>query len=296
MKASTKDKILLILGGVFLTTLLGLLIFDVTRRGVFKVKMGINVIVVGDEGASLLILRPEEGVVSWIKLQKNIKIKAFDSEAQYPLESLWGYGVSLKNPFEIIEKSLGQSMGIVISRTIKIGDSSLIENVLGSLFKIDLKTDLSIRDRVMIRRFLADAAKSKRILEFTIPENVFDKVTDPDGKEFLEFNSTMSLWTKNKFIIESILDENTDISINNISGISGAGNILSRQLESTGMHVVEVMADLEETIGEGKDCLYSTIKLHEMTEIVLKEQVGCKKIAKPGFMEEDESRIKVWIK
>ena len=295
MKASIKDKVLLVLGGVFLTVLFGLLIFDITRRGVYRGKMGINMIVVGDERASVLLLRPEEEVVSWIKLPRNIKIKVFDSEALYPLESLWGYGVSLKNPFEVVEKSLGQAMGVVISRTIKLDDSSLMENVLGSLFKVGLKTDLSIRDRVMIRRFLAEAAKSKKVLELTIPGSVFDKISDPDGKEFLEFNGTMALWTKNKFVIESILDENTDISINNISGIAGAGNILSSQLESAGMHVIEVKAGLEETV-EGKGCMYSTNTPYEMTEIVIKEQVGCKKIAKPGFVEEDEQGIRVWIK
>ena len=36
MKASIKDKILLILGSAFLIVLLGLLVYDVTRRGVYS--------------------------------------------------------------------------------------------------------------------------------------------------------------------------------------------------------------------------------------------------------------------
>jgi hypothetical protein len=229
MKASIKDKVLLILGGIFLIVLLGLLIIDISRRGIYRSDLGINVAIVGDNGVSILLLRPEEGMLGWVRLPKGIRIKVYNSEARYPLDSLWSYGVSEKKPFEILEKSLSQSMGVVISKSIKIDDNSLIENVLGKLFSMSLKTDLSIRDRVMIRSFLADAVKSKKFLELTIPGSVFDKVTDPDGKEFKEFNPTMSLWTKNKFVIEPILNENADISINNVSGISGAGrNAYSR--------------------------------------------------------------------
>lgn len=295
MKASIKERVLLTLGGVFLVVLFGLLVFDVSRRGVYSGKMGINVAVVGETGASVLLLRPEEEMLGWVRLPKGIRIKVFNSEANYPLESMWGYGVSLGNSFEIMEKSLGQSMGVVIARTIKLDDSSLIENVLGALFQVGLKTDLSIRDRVMIRRFLADAVKSKKVLELTIPNSVFDKVTDLDGKDFLEFNATMSLWTKNKFVTEPVLDENTDVSINNVSGVSGAGNVLASQLGSVGMHVVEVKADLEEKV-EGKGCLYSTNMRYEMMESVLREQVGCQKIVKPGFVEEDELGVRIWIK
>lgn len=294
MKASIKDKVLLILGGIFLIVLLGLLIIDVSRRGIYRSDLGINVAIIGDNGVSILLLRPEEGMLGWVRLPKGIRIKVYNSEARYPLDSLWSYGVSEKKPFEILEKSLSQSMGVVISKSIKIDDNTLIENVLGKLFSMSLKTDLSIRDRVMIRSFLADAVKSKKFLELTIPGSVFDKVTDPDGKEFLEFNSTMILWTKNKFVIEPILNENADISINNVSGITGAGNLLSDQLESTGMHIVEVKANTEENVN-GKGCLYYTDKQYTMTELVLKDHVGCQKIGKPVFVEEDE-RVRIWIK
>jgi hypothetical protein len=295
MKASIKDRLLLILGGIFLIVLFGLLIFDVTRRGIYNNAMGLNVAIVGDNGVSILLLRPEEEMVSWVKLPKNIRVKIFNSEAVYPLESVWSYGVAEKKPFEMIEKSLGQSMGVVIARTIKINDSSLIENVMGKLLAVGLKTDLSIRDRVMIRRFMADAVYSKKVLELSIPETVFDKVTDPDGKEFREFNQTMNLWTKNKFVVEPILDENADISINNVSGKTGLGGILANQLESVGMHVIELKADMENTVA-GDGCKYSNSgKQFEKTEEILREQVGCVKIAQPKQIENDE-KLRIWIK
>jgi hypothetical protein len=294
MKASIKDKMLLILGGAFLLALLCLLLFDLTRRGVYRLSMGINVVVVGESDMSILLLRPDEEMLGWVRLPKGTRVKVFNSEAHYPLESLWSYGVSEKRPYETVEKSLGQAMGVVISRTIKLADSSSIENVLGDLFSFSLKTNLSIRDRVMIRSFLADAVNSKKVLELTIPESVFDSVVDPDGRSFLEFNQTMTLWTKNKFVLEPILEENADISINNVSGVIGAGSVLSAQLESAGMHVVEVKADTEEKV-TGKDCVYSSDKHFEMTELVLREQIGCSKITTPSFVEGDE-RLRLWIK
>ena len=295
MKASIKDKILLILGSAFLIVLLGLLVYDVTRRGVYSSKMGLNMVIVGEESVSVLLVRPEEGMVGWINMPKNIRIKVFNSEAHYPLVSVWSYGVSEKKPYENMEKSLGQAMGVVISRTIKIDDVSTIENVLGKMFSVGLKTDLSIRDRVLIRQFMADAVKSKKVLEMTVPGSVFDSVTDPDGKEFKEFNQTMSLWTKNKFVIEPILDENADVSINNVSGIPGLGSILANQLESAGMHVIELKADAEESV-EGRGCIYSTDRRYEMTEKVLREQVGCTKIAQPEFVVDKDEKMRIWIK
>jgi hypothetical protein len=59
------------------------------------------------------------------------------------------------------------------------------------------------------------------------------------------------------------------------------------------MHVVEVKADTAEKV-EGKNCVYSTTTDFKMTETVLREQLGCKKIAKPTFG--DDERLRIWIK
>ncbi|HSV95178.1 MAG TPA: hypothetical protein VLH94_04390 [Spirochaetia bacterium] len=294
MKGRTKDKLLFILGGIFLFILIGLLVFDVTRKGIFSKKTGLNIVVVGNDSVGVMLLRPEEEMVGWVKMPKGLRIKVYDSEARYPLESVWRYGVSEKNPYEIIKRSLGQSMGVVISRVIKIDDSLQVESVLGNILSFGLKTDISVKDRVLIRKFLVDAVKSKRVLEMSIPETVFNRVTDPDGEIFLEFNQTMSLWTKNKFVVEAILNENANISINNISGVSGKGTVLANQLESVGMHIVELKANTEEVV-DGKGCVYSCEIQYEETERVLKEHLGCTKISRPDFVENEE-KMRVWIK
>jgi hypothetical protein len=141
---------------------------------------------------------------------------------------------------------------------------------------------------------MSNAVKSKQVLEMSVPATVFDTVTDPDGATFSEFNLTMSLWTKNKFMVEPILNENADISINNVSGVSGLGGIYANQLESTGMHITELKAIPEEIVS-GKNCVYASEKKYEMTELILREQMGCNRIARPSFVETDE-KLRIWVR
>lgn len=295
MKGSIKEKALLILGTVFLVVLFGLLLFDLARRGIFDGKMGINIAIVGDNSVSVLLLRPEDQMVGWVSIPQDVRVKVFNSDANYPIGSLWKYGVSENNPYGITEKSLGEAMGVIISRTIKINGDPKIEDVLGKLFSVSLKTDLSLRDRFTVRQFLSGTVNSTKVLELTLPNAVFNIITDPDGKNFLEFNGAMSLWTKNKFVIEAVLNESADISINNMTGISGFGNLLANQLESAGAHVVEVKANTDERV-DGKGCIYYTRKQYGMTEAILRDQVGCKKLSvKPSFVEDDDT-LKIWLK
>lgn len=294
MNESIKGRAFTLIGGVFLVVLLAMLLIDVFRRGVYRSDLGINIAVVGNDNLGLLLLRPDEDMVMWIKLPSSTQIKIYNSSASYPVTSLWSFGLAEKDPYRILEKSLGQSLGIIISGTIKLDEVALVENVLGKLFSISLKTDLSVRDRVLIRSFLVETVKSKKMLELSIPRSVFEVVQDPDGKEQLNIGDTIRLWTKNKFVVEGILNENVGVSINNISGISGRGAVLTNQLESTGMHVLELKADLEESVS-GDGCLFWSNGSYVLTEFILKEHVGCKKIAKPAFVE-DDGKLRIWIK
>lgn len=294
MKGSIKNKWILYLGIAFLVVLVGLLVYDLVRKGIYSHQVGINIAVVGDSKVSVLLLRPEEDLISWISLPSDVRVKIHNSSAHYPVGSLWKYGSSERKPYDVVEKSLGQSMGVLVVKTIKLDKDAEIEDVLGSLLSPGLKTNLSIRDRVLIRSFLIDAVKSKKVLELSLPSSVFETIIDPDGKEFREFNSAVSLWAKNKFVLEAVLSENTDISINNASNIVGAGILFAHQIESAGLHVVEVKADKEEKV-VGKGCVfYSSWGVNEVTEQVLISQAGCSKIAKPEFLENDD-KLRIWI-
>lgn len=236
-----------------------------------------NVAIFGQDSVGLLMLRPEEEVIGWVKFPADLGVKIFNSEARYPLISLWNYGVLEKNPFEIAEKTLGLSMGVTIARTIKIDKGVSVEEVLANLHRWNLKTDLSLRDRYLIRKLLIEAVASRKVLEMDMPLKIFDQIEEPDGKKTLSFNSVASLWTKNKFVLESILSENVDLTVNNLSGQSGLGTQVARQLESAGMRVVEVKSDLTGQT-PGKGCYFLIVGKYPFTESLLTNQLNCRKI------------------
>lgn len=290
---STEKHYVKKVGVIFLVILVGLLIFRVVKDGIFSKTLGINVAVVGDDSIAVLILRPDEDVLGWVKLPGKLKIKIYNSSAQYPIGSLWEYGVNEKHPYTVLEKSLGLSMGVPIARTIKIHGDVSPEEVLANLHKINLKTNLSLRDRFLIRQYLVDSVTSKKVLEMVIPASGMDKITEPDGKEFLVFNNVISLWTKNKFLLESILNENVDLSVNNLSGIAGQGIFISRQLEAAGIRVIEVKTDPANDIA-GSGCVFVLKGSYPYTESFLTQQMGCVKHSEklsPG-----EKGIDLWVK
>lgn len=294
MKESSNVAVARIFGIIFLVILGCLLIIKVLRQGIYSHRMGVNIAIVGDTRVGLLMLRPDEEVVGWVSFPSNLMIKIFNSDARYPVASLWDYGILEKNPYEIIEKSIGLSMGVGIARTIKIKGNPSVEEILANLHKIDLKTDLSVRDRFLIRKFLSDTVASKKVLEMDIPKKIFDTTVDPDGKEFVVFNSVASLWTKNKFVLDAILSENVDLVVNNLSGQPGLGTQIARQLESAGMRVIEVKSDpSSDTTGKG--CLFSIAGSYPFTESLLVEQMNCTKAI--NFAASDQEKgITIWVK
>ncbi len=272
MKASSK-----FVGWFFLLLLATLLLVRILRQGIYSDSLGMNIAVFGQDSVGLLMLRPEEDVIGWVKFPDDLGVKIYNSEARYPLISLWHYGVLEKNPFEIAEKTLGLAMGVSISRTVKVDGPASVEAVLANLHRWNLKTDLSLKDRFLIRKLLVEAVASRKVLEMDMPLKIFDQTEEPDGKKTLSFNSVASLWTKNKFVLESILSENVDLTVNNLTGQSGLGTQVARQLESAGMRVVEVKSELGETV-PGKGCYFMITGNYPYTESLLTNQMNCKKI------------------
>lgn len=291
---SSKTEIAKILGLVFLGIWLSLLLVRAFQQGIYSSRMGINVLVFGRDSAGLLMLRPEEEMVGWVSFPNNLMIKIFNSEARYPINSVWDYGVMEKNAYQVAEKSVGLSMGVVIARTMKVAGRVGVDEVLGEIASLRLKTDLSVRDRVLIRKFLAESVASKKVLEMDLPNNIFDKTVEPDGRESLAFGSVATLWTKNKFVLDSILSESVELVVNNLSGQTGLGTAVARQLESAGMRVVEVKSDpTEDVLGQG--CLYASVSNFPLTESLLLDQLACVKTAQSA-VRPGERGVIVWLK
>lgn len=293
MKGSIDKKTVNFFGFMFLIILISLLVYDVLRQGIYSSKIGMNVAVVGDKSVSLMLLRPDEGLISWVDLPSNMKVKIYNSSATYPIDSLWKYGNTERRPFEILERSLGTSLGVAIARTIKVDGDAKIETVLGSLHKIGLKTDISFRDKWLIRNFVSDVVDSKKVIEEAVPKKAFDEVVEPDGKVFLSVNSVAELWTNSKFVLEPILSENVDVTVNNLTGQTGYGVAISKQVESAGMRVVEVKADKSDTV-DGSGCIFYAPANSPVSAKFLIDNLFCHRLS--ATKEGRGKGIMIWLK
>ncbi len=294
MRGSIK-KVAQYLGWLFIVVLVGVLVFDFVKKGIFDNRTGINLLVVGDENMGILVIRPDSNLINWIPLPTDLKVKIYNTEANYPINSLWDFGVGERKPFVITEKSIGSMLGIIIPRAIKIDHVASVDNLLGKFLSLGLKTDLTIRDRWMIRKIISDAAISKKIFELEIPGSAFDKVTEADGKEFLVVNKIIDVWSKDKFYHDDILEEGSEISINNVSDVPGSGLQLSSQLDSSGFRVIDVVNDKNDDV-KIKGCHFVAPDKFPLSKKYLVDQVGCFPLPKNEPKEVGDNLIKIWLK
>ena len=291
MKVGEAGKLMNILGVLFLVVIVSAILRGYMKEGVWSEQLGLNLLVVGDDSIGVLILRPKERTASWISLPSDMKIRVTNSPASYPITSLWRFGVSEKKPYEIVEKSIGESIGVVIPRVVKMSGKASVEDLLGKLLSITLRTDLSLLDRLALRGFLSETVAGKRLLELTVPSQAFDSVEEPDGKVFKVFSLAVNAWSKDKFLIDSILSENVDLSINNMSGVNGFGLLMARQAETAGIRVVEIKNDPGDMV-VGKGCFFVIDEGLKWTEKWLQDHFKCKKIeSEKGRGEE----VKMWL-
>ncbi|KKT55085.1 MAG: hypothetical protein UW48_C0007G0001, partial [Microgenomates group bacterium GW2011_GWC1_44_23] len=88
--------------------------------------------------------------------------------------------------------------------------------------------------------------------------------------------------------------ENVDLVVNNLTGQSGLGTQVARQLESTGMRVIEVKSDQGSEVTAGNGCFFSVSGKYPFTESLLVQQMNCLEFGKTE--QEGEKGITVWLK
>lgn len=277
----------------FFVVLVGLLFLSFTRKGVYSKDLGLNMVVIGDESIALALIRPKEDYLVWVRLPLAMQIKVDSGSAVFPVFSFWKYAEKEKNSLDLVARSISSTLSVVLPSAIKINGSATPENLLGSLHYLSLNTNLTIRDRMLIRKDLVNLVSTRKTLEVDIPKTALTKIVDPDGVEFLEVNSIVNLWTKNRFVFESLLGESPNLSVYNLSSVAGRGIMMSRQLESSGARVVVVDSKYDAEPITGSGCSYRSGSEYFHTEYLLERFMKCKNISenKKGKGE----GIEVWI-
>ncbi len=262
----------------FFVVLLGLLVLSFSRKGIYSKDLGINMVVIADDSIALALVRPKEDYMVWIKLPLAMLIKVDSSSATFPVYSFWKYAEKERSSLNLVAKSISSTLSVALPSAIKINGSATAENLLGSLHSFSLNTNLSLRDRILLRKDLVTLVSTRKTLEVDIPKTAMTMRVDPDGVEFLEVNNIVNLWTKNRFVFEVLLGESANLSVYNLSGVVGGGMLLSRQLESAGARVVAVESKYDGGSVSGKGCLFRTNASYTYTEYLLGNFLNCKNI------------------
>jgi len=205
-----------------------------------------------------------------------MKVNISGSSAVYPVESLWSYGELERRVYSVVSKSLSETTGVVISRVLKVSGKPSVDQVLGQLHRLSMQTDLSLRDRLSIRAFMSSG--QKKVFEYEVPKSTYDNVVDPDGMTFVNINSGFYSWARNKFPFDPLLLESADVVVDNISGVQGAGNSFAKMIEIAGTRVVEVKSSDFGSISTKNGCYFYSVGKYVLTEKMLIEQCGCKRI------------------
>lgn len=266
------------LGLFFLALLVVMLFFSFSRHGIYSQEVGVNLIVVGELKVSVFAIRPREQLATWIDLPTNLSVKTYRNGTTFPVTSLWKLGEAERDKYNYLTKSLTESMSVGLPRVINVGRETTPESLLGSLGSFFVETDLSLRDRILLRRDLTSYIAAKKIIEVDIPDSAMDRQNDPDGKEVITFNPVLQLWNKNKFLTESILGEELNVKVYNLSEKKGRALMYSRILESAGLRVIEVATGEEKNldIKKSEGCYYvMQRKTHPFTEFFLTKHLGC---------------------
>lgn len=284
-----------IAGVSFLVFLVILLALSFWKKGIYQQEVGINLVVVGELKIAVLSIRPNEEMVYWADLPNNLSVKVYKTGAVYPATSLWKLGLADRDQYRYVTQSLSMAMGLSLPRMVWVGKETSVESLLRALGAVTTSTDLSWKDRIMIRNDLENFAMAKKIMEVDLPEAGLNKNIEPDGKEVITFNAILSLWNKNKFLVEPILGEAINARVYNASGVNGVGATLSKQLEVAGVRVIEV----ETKTGLPKEkngCYYLFGQgLHPLTEMFIKNHLGCHQKTPSVGQVASPNEVHLWI-
>lgn len=290
-KKEFKLSQVLIAGG-FLLCILIASVAMVSRRRVFDESLGMGLAVVGEEGVALLGVRPEEDSLIWVDLPTDLRLRVVDSEAWYPVKSLWQLGEIEGKAEELVKQSLQQDLGVAVSGVICLenGDVS-VEGVMGGLVDLGIKSSLNWWDRILLYKTLVRMMTRGLVWETSLPLIVMDVKEDEDGMKWKKLNERVWVWTKDLWPSEKILALGTTAAVYNSSDTPGRARVMGYVLESEGLRVVEVAGREEKNEG----CWYETEKDSNELRWLLERQLGCRQKDGIGGTDNVEAELTVWL-
>lgn len=276
----------LVVGGVFFSFILLALVLGMARKRVFNEGLGMSLAVVGEEGVSLLGIRPEEDGLTWVDLPTSLRLRVVDSDAWYPINSLWELGKIEGREEELVITSLQQDLGLVIAGVVYLGKKEVnIDGLMTGLISLTSKSSLNWWDRLVLYRVLGGMMKRGLVWQTDLPQLVMNREEDEDGLVWKKLNERVWVWSKDLWPSEKILGLGATAAVYNVSETSGKARMLAYALESEGLRVVEMEARDEKIEG----CWYETNRQEGEMRWLMERQLGCRK--KKNLIEESEAEV-----
>lgn len=266
-------RVFRIAGGVFLGLVILMVLINAFKKNIYNSKLGINVLMLGKNGAGIISIRPSTGLVSYLRLPDNLSIPVDLNGAEYQVEAIYKIGLPLLNPLDVARTSVGQSLGVVLSGVVKTSGEFGVPELREAMISIASKTNLSVLDRYLLFKDLSELIIKKTTLGLALPKNVMDEVDEPDGKKINKLNAAIYVWSRNQWLVDEVLSETAEVAVVNASGTEGRARQVSRQVESAGIRVIDLLVSKKEL--KERCLLFGNLKSHPITADFLISSFRC---------------------
>ncbi len=277
--------------GILFLVLMALMVFvGVLRRNVYNPKLGINLLLMGKDGMGIVSIRPSTGMVSLMRLANNLVIPVDINNGEYQVEAIYKIGLPINDPNNVARVSVGQALGVVLAGVIKSNVDFGLPGLREALLSVSTKSNFSLMDRYLLLKDVNELLSKKMSLSVTLPKSVMDSFDEPDGKTIYKLNTAVFVWSKNQWVVDEVLSETAEVTVVNATGKEGRARQVSRQIESAGVRVIEILTSKKE---EEEACLiWGDTKVHPKTTEFLNNSFLCKRIEKINPLEYLDRDIK----
>lgn len=266
-----------LLGVGFILLVIGAFLVGLVKSRRYRDYLGANVLVLSESSSCIFSVRPKSSVMDYSRLPDALKITLGVGEGSYDVGSLRRVGIVGDTSLEKLRKGVGQEIGVLLGFVIKTKGGCDALSLREGLLDFGSKTNISMLDRLALANDINQLVIRGLGFEQVMPNSVFDKVTEPDGKIFLIVNQAMQYWNKNHFVSDEVLSEAAEIAVVNGSGKEGLGREVAKQIETIGIRVVEIGKE-DQTPGRCR--VRGETKKYRLTFEYLERYLGCEIVEK----------------
>lgn len=258
-------------GVTFIAAVIFMFILGAFKNNIYDSRQGMNLLVISKEGMGVVGIRPSENLVNFLVLPNNLMIDV--GVGDYQVEGLWKVGLPGRNGLSGIRLGVGRTLGVDLAGVIKTSGGLSLAELIESITSLSSVTNLSLIDRAKILSDLSGLLKRRVQLELTLPSGTMEVVEEPDGKKIFKVNNLMYSWAKRQWVSDQIMSETAEVFVINASGKEGLAREISRQLETAGIRVIEIIAS-GDTI-DGGCVLFGRGNSLPKTTAYLRSSFGC---------------------